>query len=97
MKEYLKYEQRLVLTPRMMTEDYFRKGSPCQSYLNEWEQVLRGRLESELNKVIVNGRVGKQERALFLWIIWRKLFTTVTRHSPKCTTFMEEKIYLRMR
>jgi hypothetical protein len=52
MTEYLKEEQRLVLTPRMLPEDYFKKESPCQSYLNEWEQVLRGQLESELDRVI---------------------------------------------
>jgi WD40 repeat protein len=67
MKTYLEEEQRLKLVFQLSSRDiqrlelvfqlrseaYFEKGTiSCDNYLNEWEQVLRGRLDQELNTVI---------------------------------------------
>jgi hypothetical protein len=52
MKRYLKEEQRVQLTPQMAPEDYFKEGSASQDYLHQWEQVLRGQLNNELDKVV---------------------------------------------
>jgi hypothetical protein len=53
MTGYLKKEQWVELTPQMSPEDYFKeKEEPCQNYLNEWDQIVRGLLNQELDKII---------------------------------------------
>jgi hypothetical protein len=51
MKIYLKEEQRFELFSRMSQGDYFQKDS-SQIYFSAWEQVIRGLLDKELDKVI---------------------------------------------
>jgi WD40 repeat protein len=52
MKKHLKREQYVEVDSAISPEDYYEQNGSCQVYLNEWEKLLQGRLEKELNNVI---------------------------------------------
>jgi WD40 repeat protein len=50
MKKHLKQDPQSL--PVITPTDYFENNGSCQIYLNNWENVLRGRLNMELHNVI---------------------------------------------